>query len=374
VAHRSPSNRRSVQNGALGGQTAAMHWVLLPLGVLLLASVMWDALVTTLSVATHAGPVSGRVAHQLWKLGRHRDNESFLESLGVVLTLVVLGMWLVGLWAGWSLIFNASPTAVLDATSGAPAGGWDRIYYAGSTMFTLGPGDFRPNGAGWQLASVVALLNGLGLASLGITYLLPVTAAATERRQLAATISALGDRPDDMLLQAWDGSSFGFLPHHLIALGPEMDLLSQRHLAYPVLHFFHSTGVTNAAAPMIARLDEMVTMARLGLREQAAIPPSAIEPLHAALTHFLDTLRSAYINPAEQTPPPPPLDRLHDAGIPVVDDATFSTRVATLRERRRLLLGMVTNEGWSWEDVWPSPSTRTQDPAREEPDLDPEEH
>ena len=351
-----------------------MHWILLPLGVGLIAGVMWDALVTTLSVATHAGPVSGRVAHQLWKLGRHRSNTGFLESLGVALTLVVLGMWLLGLWAGWSLIFNASPTAVLDAVNQTPASGWDRIYYAGATMFTLGPGDFRPNGVGWQLASVVALLNGLGLASLGITYLLPVTAAATERRQLAATISALGERPDDMLLMAWDGSSFSLLPHHLIALGPEMDLLSQRHLAYPVLHFFHSTGVTNAAAPMIARLDEMVTIARLGLREPGVIPRSAIDPLHASLTHFLDTLRSAYINPADQPPPPPPLDRLRDAGIACVDNATFHQRLATLGERRRLLLALVNNEGWSWDDVWPPSSAGEQEPSREDPQLDRKEH
>ena len=50
----------------------------------------------------------------------------------------------------------------------------------------------------------------------------------------------LGERPDDALITAWDGTTFGFLPHHLITLGPEMDLLSQRHLAYPVLHFFRS--------------------------------------------------------------------------------------------------------------------------------------
>jgi hypothetical protein len=351
-----------------------MHWLLLPLGVLLIAGVMWDVLVTTLSVAAHAGPVSGRVAHQLWKLGRDRSSERFLESLGVVLTLVVLGMWLVGLWAGWALVFNASPTAVLVATGGEPAGFWDRVYYAGATMFTLGTADFRPGGAPWQLASVIALLNGLGLASLGITYLLPVTAAATERRQLAGTISSLGERPDDMLLMSWDGSSFGLLPHHLVALGRELDLLSQRHLAYPVLHFFHSTEVTNAAAPMVARLDEMVTIARLGLAESGVIPRSALDPVHASLTHFLDTLRSAYIDAAPQAPPPPPLDRLRDAGIAVIDDATFQQRVAAVDERRRLLMALVTNEGWTWDDVWPQPQAAEQDPLREDPQTDGQEH
>ena len=80
------------------------------------------------------------------------------------------------------------------------------------------------------------------------------------------------------------------------------------------------------------------------------------------------------INPADQPPPPPPLDRLRDAGIAVVDNATFHQRIATLGERRRLLLALVNNEGWSWDDVWPQPSVGEQDPAREDPELDREEH
>ena len=329
-----------------------MNWLLFVLGIAVVLVVMWDALITTLAVASSSGPISGPLAHWMSEGARRFFGPRGLQSVGILLTLVLLSLWLVLLWAGWSLIFNGGTGAVVDGTTGDPAGFWDRVYFAGSTMFTLGPGEFHPEGAFWQVAAVVALLNGLGLASLGITYLIPLTAAATERRQLAATIASLGERPDEALIAAWDGESFGFLPHHLITLGPEMDLLSQRHLAYPVLHFFRSGERKNAAAPMIARLDEMLTLLRCGLADPTAMPRSVTEPLHASLTQFMDTLHSAFIDPEDTPPAPPPLDRLREAGIATVDDATFNRRIAEQADRRRLLLALVHADAWEWDDVW----------------------
>lgn len=342
-----------------------MHWFLLALGVLLIAVAMWDALVTTLAVSNSAGPLSGRLTHTLWSVGLRLGGDRTLQALGLALTLVVLAMWLTLLWTGWTLVFSADPGAVVVTATGEPVGFWDRAYFAGYTLFTLGNGDLRADGAVWKLVTVLALLNGLGLATLGITYLVPVATAASERRRLAATIAALGDRPDDILTRAWNGSNFGFLPQHLVGLGSEIDLLAQRHLTYPVLHFFHSRDPHAAAGVTIARIDEALTLLRAAVDDTASVERSAVDPLRTSLTHFLDTLRSAFIDPSPDAPPMPSLHALRAAGIPVVDDATFTARVQELEERRRVLLGFLSNDGWTWEDVWTPPPDDDSD--RQEP-------
>lgn len=329
-----------------------MHWFLLALGVLLIAVAMWDALVTTLAVSNSAGPFSGRLTHTLWSVGLRLGGDRTLQALGLALTLVVLAMWLTLLWTGWTLVFSADPGAVVVTATGEPVGFWDRAYFAGYTLFTLGNGDLRADGAVWKLVTVLALLNGLGLATLGITYLVPVATAASERRRLAATIAALGDRPDDILTRAWNGSNFGFLPQHLVGLGSEIDLLAQRHLTFPVLHFFHSRERQAAAGVAIARIDEALMLLREAVAEPARVEPSAVDPLRTSLTHFLDTLRSAYISPAPEGPQVPSLVTLRAAGIPVVDQETFTTRVQKLDERRKVLVALQAYDGWTWDDVW----------------------
>lgn len=342
-----------------------MDWLLLGLGVVLVVVAMWDVFVTTLAVARTAGPLSGRVTHALWSVGLRVGGDMLLQALGLALTLVILLLWLALLWGGWTLIFSADPSAVVVTATGEQVGFWDRVYFAGYTLFTLGNGDLRADGPVWRVVAVLGLLNGLGLATLGITYLVPVTTAASERRRLAATISALGDRPDDILTRAWNGTDFGLLPQHLVALGPDIDLLAQRHLTYPVLHFFHSRERHAAAGVAISRLDEALMLLRAAVAERAALDASAVEPLHDSLTWFLDTLRSAFIQPADTAPPVPSLRALRAAGIPTVDDDTFAGKVQELDERRRALAGFIRNDGWGWDDVWTPPADADSD--REQP-------
>lgn len=327
---------------------------------------MSDAFITTLAVATTSGPVTRRLTHALWTLGLMARRPRLLRTLGPALLLLIIATWLLGLWTGWAMVFSAGPEAVVATTSGRVATGWERIYFTGYTLFTLGNGEFRPAGSVWQLLAVLALINGLGLATLSITYVIPVTSAALERRQLAGTIAALGDGPDTALIRAWDGEGFGVLGQRLMVLEPALALLTQRHLGYPVLHFFHSTDRRTAAAPTIAVLDEMVTLLQFGVAAEARLPASTTAPLRAVLTQFLDTLRSAFITPADELPPIPSLDRLRAAGIPTVDDEAFAAHLVDINERRRLLAGLVRNDGWPWETVWRAPD----DSEREEPKTD----
>ncbi|WP_200892537.1 two pore domain potassium channel family protein [Aliterella atlantica] len=273
-----------------------------------------------------------------------------LTGLGILLSTTVL--WIGLVWVGWTLIFSANEQAVVDANSGKPADMLARIYFTGYTLFTLGLGDYKPQGAVWQAATAIAAGSGFFLVSLIITYLVPVISAATQKRQLAGYISSLGKTPTDIILTAWNGKNFGLLEQHLLSLTPMILLNGQRHLTYPVLHYFHSASRYTAATLSIAVLDETLTLLKYGVKPTNQIDAVTLYAVRQAMLVFLDTLISDFIEPDTFAPPMPTLDRLRASGVPTVSDEEFDYALANLSKRRRLLLALVKSHGWNWDDVY----------------------
>nr|MDQ3399139.1 potassium channel family protein [Deinococcota bacterium] len=221
-----------------------MSILILLAGIFLVALVAFDMIVTTLVLSSGGGPLTGKVSDWLWKLAlkRHARAPSHraLSRVVWVMLLLVLALWALLLLTGWSLIFTAYGSAVVNSTTGEAAGFWSRVYFAGYAFITLGVGDYRPQGPLWQLATVMAAINGFSAVTLTLAYLIPIVSAGVEKRQLAASISGLGRSPQDMLLRAWNGTDFSLLTPYMVSFASNINLHAQRHLAYPVLHYFHS--------------------------------------------------------------------------------------------------------------------------------------
>lgn len=323
-------------------------------GIFTLIFVAVDVIWTTLFLAG-GGPLTSRLVNALWRalLRRHHRlaGDQLPAASGLLIVLFTTIVWIVLIWVSWSLIFSMSEQAVIETTSGRPADGWARAYFAGFTLITLGIGDYRPGGPAWQMATIVAAANGFFLMTLAIAYLLPLIAAVVQKRQIAAYIASLGHTPEDILLRGWNGSDFGRLPDHLVALAPRLLELGQSHLAYPVLHCFHSAERETAVALSIAALDEALTLLRHGVDPGVRPDRPAIDPLRSSITKFVTTLGALYPQESSDAPPAPSLDRLRTHGIPVVDDEAYQAEVAELADRRRLLLALVRSEGWTWEPL-----------------------
>ncbi|MEB3358896.1 MAG: ion channel [Synechococcales bacterium] len=315
---------------------------------------------TTLSVEG-GGPLTSRLAEGLWQAAlwshRWRSNHALLATMGWLVLVVVALTWLLLTWAGWVCFFGAFDGAIANSQSKAPASLWDLIYFTGYTISTLGLGDFQPTAHVWEIATAIASANGFLLVTLAIAYLLPVVSAVAQQRQLAIYISSLGGTPDEILTHAWNGQNFGQLYQHLIAITPQLALQGERHLAYPVLHYFHSAERSRAIALSIAALDEALTLINYGVVQDVQPDTGTVSPAHRASTAYLKTLRSAYIAAAPSPPPPPPLHLLRLAGIPTVTDGEFHARVEQVAMRRQLLLSLVEQDGWDWGAIASSKTT-----------------
>lgn len=329
-----------------------MSVILIALGVFLIAFVFVDALWTTLG--TGGGPFTRRLTGALWGgmlrlYERTTLGHRFLAVAGVCVFLVTIGSWIFGLWAGWLLVFSAGEDAVVHAQTGLPAGFWERIYFTGFTIVTLGTGDYVPQGALWQVLTSLAALSGLFLVTLSISYLVPVAQAATHKRQLALRISSLGLSAQGIILSAWDGRHCKRLQQPLAPLAGELATLGQQHLTYPVLHYFHSAGRPKAIGPSVAALDEALTILKYGMPERCGLDPPMFPLIRQIITEFLQTLEVTFIEEGRGAPPPPSLDRLREEGLPVASEEDFQKAVRELAHRRRLLLGLLRNDGWTWE-------------------------
>lgn len=321
-------------------------------GILVLTFVMHDVIKTTLG--QHGGYLTTWLTATLWRAatrlsryGRH----TMLYVAGVTAVILIVVSWMGLIWLGWTLIFSGAREAILGP-EGWPASFGERIQYAGYAIVTLGtPGGHEPSSNLWRAATVFAAINGFSVLTLGVAYLTPLISAATEKRQLALYISSLGESADEILVRAFDGENCGSLEAHLEQLAPMLVLLAQRYQTYPALHYFHATNRSSAATPNLAALDEALTLLQTGCVEAQRPGPLAVGVARRAITAVLGTLRSAFVQPADEVPPPPSLEALREAGFETVDDETFAVAMEEHEERRRLLLALVKSDGWDWNAV-----------------------
>jgi hypothetical protein len=271
--------------------------------------------------------------------------------MGEAIALLVLGMWLVLLWLGWSIIFASDPDAVLLADTDDPAGLVDRVYFAGFSLFTLGVGDVHGGSGWWRLSADLAALNGLFLVTVAVSYVLSVTSAVADRRGTAAIVSGLGLTGRQIVLGTWDGQRLSGLEAQLAQLAPQLARIAEQHLAKPVLHFFHSAERHTALEPSIVALHDALLLLEYGIAEHVRPSLAALRSTDAAVERIFQVYGYIFRARTHELLEPPDLEPLRDAGIPTVDDDEYEAALELLRERRGQASSLLAESGWGPEAV-----------------------
>lgn len=313
-----------------------------------------DALWTTLWVDGGGGPLASRMTTWAWRAvlavaGRHHHRR--LSLFGPTIIVAVVVTWVLMLWGGWVLVFSSEPASLMRTVDPTvPANLAGRIWFVAYCISTMGNGDHVPHGDGWQLTASLTTLSGFFLASLVISYLLSVLGAVVAKRAFAGQVSGMGMTAEEFLRNAWDGESFRTLDLPLNSISGQLAVLTEQYLSYPVLQYYHGARPAKSPAVGLIVLDEALTLLRYGVPREVRPNAAVLHSARAGVASYLQTLQSAFIDAAEDTPPPPELDRLRAAGIPTVDDAEFAAALRELEDRRRKLLGLLRNDGWNWSD------------------------
>ena len=325
----------------------------LAVGVTVLVAAIGDILWTTLWVDGGSGPLSARLTTCIWRgLRRLGGTRSRILSLaGPIILTSTLVMWVGLIWGGWTLVFAGGENTLIAARDDVPLTWAGRIFYVAYTMFTMGNGDFYPPAGVWQIASSLTTASGMLFVTMGVSYVLSVLGAVSNKRSFASSVSGMGADSETLVRSAWDEGDFDGLHLPLNSLASRLDTLADQHKSYPILHYYHSERAKHASAMAVAVFDESMTVLRFGVPDDEQPDTVLVDNARSASRNYLETLNNAFIDPAEETPPPPDLDRLRAEGVPTVDDDEFADALDGLAERRRKLLGVVTADAWHWPPV-----------------------
>lgn len=330
-----------------------MNPIYLALGAFFLLLAVVDILWTTLWVEGGAGPLTSRLMSSTWKTLKTVSGKRprILSLSGPLILVLGLTMWIALLWAGWTFLFAGGEGSLIDTRDTGPVSWTERLYFVGYTVFTLGNGDFTPNDGIWQIATALMTASGMLFVTLSVTYILNVLSAVTQKRSLASSINGLGAQSTEILETSWDGDAFQGLELPLNTIANQLNTLTSNHKAYPILHYFFSPQTSQAPTTNIAVFDEALTILKFGVNTQHRPSEPSIRQARLSVQNYLDTIGSAFVDPASQPPPAPSFERLRDDGIPLVSDDDFTTSLEEIDDRRRHLLGLVESDARHWPNT-----------------------
>ncbi|MCM3611078.1 two pore domain potassium channel family protein [Planococcus sp. MERTA32b] len=322
------------------------------LGIILLIATIIDFAWTTLWPDGGAGPVTKRVSLLFWVFLRWLSGgkSSLISLAGPIILIATLVTWILMFWTGWTLVFAADPSSFIDTNDNNPISWTERWYVTGYLLFTLGVGDYIMKEGLWQILAILTAASGLVFITLGVTYILSVLDAVTQKRAFAESIRGIGDNVSEIVMNSWNGENFNDIDLLLNSFSSQLSTLTSQHNAYPILHYYHSSKRDEELTVAVATLDETLTVYKFGIKDGCGPNKLLVHEARSTVDSFITTLRSGYISPAELAPPVPDLDTMRDNGLPVVSTDQFLSSLEDLSERRKALLGSLRDNGRNWPD------------------------
>lgn len=237
-----------------------------------------------------------RIAWYIWpKLGWRfyaadaSRREDFFALFAPLMLIVLLALWAGMMIFGFGLLLFAMRAGVAPAHASFGT----MLYFAGTTMLTIGFGDVVGRGALPRLVSVLAALAGLAFVSILTAYLFAIFGSFQQRETFVVTVGARGGTPPsgvNLLTIAGYSNTQEDLPTLMIDAQRWAAGLMESHLAYPVLAYFRSSHDDQSWIGTLGTLLDAATLAMTtveGLRDgQARIFYSVGRHAARDLTHY----------------------------------------------------------------------------------------
>lgn len=335
-----------------------MDFIFLALGGLLYFVAVIDIIKTTLSM--HGGGwITSPLSHAVWmlflKLSGGNGRSRLLEHVGYLLLVFIIAFWVISLWGSFFLLLLSEADSVVNSTTRESADAWQKLYYAGFAFSTLGVGDYVASSNLWRIITDVYAFTGLVLITTSVTYFVPVLSGVILQRNLGITLCSLGQSPQQLVLNSWDGRSFNRLVSQASSISNTLIQHSQNHKGYPVIHYFHTKKAKNAVILRITTLYEALLILNKYVKEDLRPSQQDISSLHTALENYIEVITEvASVNKVDRAPASPKLEQLKANGL-INPDAEGTAIDEESQQKRRLLASLVKQDGWTWQDVTEGP-------------------
>src|SRR5260221_1597156 len=226
-----------------------MELIAIILGLFLLVLTMWDVFQTI--VVPRPTPGTFRIARYVvrgsWRvvraIGRRRSagaRDWAYGLFGPAIAIWLLITWLAGLVLGYGLILYG----IRDQIRPVPESFGTTVYFAATSLLTLGFGDIVAVGTFARILVLVAAATGLGVVALVVTFLFSIYGSYQSRELEVIRLQATAGAPPSAvtLLEAFAQLELrDRLPAFFVVWQRWAAEVLDRHVAYPVLMYFRSS-------------------------------------------------------------------------------------------------------------------------------------
>lgn len=330
-------------------------FIIAGLGIFFIALSLYDFVLTTF-LPSGQGPLTAFVNHTtywvLFRIAARKGTSPVLKYSGLTIILLIMFTWILLLWLGVALLFVSDQYSVLNGQDKLPADIWEKIYYTGYALSTLGIGDYVAGSDSWRVITSLAAFVGLITTTMSITFLVPVISNAGQKRSLGRQIESLGGSPERIVLNSFDGKDFSSISSHLNSISSMIFTYAQNHLTYPVLHHMHNINPRENIVVKLSTLDEALNIYFLHIPEH--MRPSFLDLYitRRALSSYLDTIR--YMGTDTESPPLPRLEEIsRESGIDLLntEQEEINELYSRLEKRRKLWRVNLQSDGWQWDEL-----------------------
>ena len=185
--------------------------------------------------------------------------ESFYGTFAPAALIALLIFWIASLVLGFGSIFYAFRSTLHPL----PASYWAAVYYAGTSLLTLGYGDITARSGIVRALSLAAAAIGLGTFAVVTAFLFSLFAAFQRRESFIVTLrERIGVPPSgvEYLLRLVDLDMLDDVPETFRLAEAWMADVMETHLAYPVLAYFRSTHDGQSWVATIGALLDAATL------------------------------------------------------------------------------------------------------------------
>jgi len=325
--------------------------ILLFLGIIIYIIAVQDILKTTLSMQG-GGWLTNNFSKMLWKICFYLSGENgaskFLGKSGYIILTGIIIFWVFLLWTSLSLLIYSDPLSVVSSSDKTPVLGFEKLYFAGYILSTLGNGEYIPGSDFWRLITNIFSFTGLVLLTMSVTYFVPLLQAVIEQQKLAVQISGYGETPQQMLLNTYDGQYYQGLTANASELTLALIKHTQNHKAYPVIHYFHNDDKEYNIILELSKLYKCLVILENLLSEEHSPKESELRSLNVAFDNYFKVITQ--ITNTKKS------NNLNITGINT-DQLIKNGLAETGKELPKNIQGLqifyklVKNDGWNWENV-----------------------
>ena len=274
---------------------------------------------------------------------RVRDNDRREDILGIyapLLLVSLLGFWVAALICGYGLIFYGLRDGVKGITDFPSA-----VYFAGTSLITIGYGDIVATNGWTRLFSVAAGATGFAVVAVVTTFLYSVLQQFQAREVFVVMLGTRAGSPPsgvtfiETTIRLGIGDS---LPSFLREAQRWMAQVMESHLSYPVLTYFRSSHDYESWVATIGTLLDASTLAitcfDVDSVGEARLTNALGRHLVKDFTHYFNLPETDEVG-VERHEFDLVWDRLASAGVPLLDDRDHAWQLFS--ETRRTYAGQL---------------------------------